>query len=305
MSGARPTVSLLLLGYRQERYISAAIQGALAQDYDPLEVILSDDASPDGTFAAMEAAAADYRGPHRVIARQNRTNLGLAAHVNALMRCAGGEVIVLAGGDDIADPRRVSTSVALLQGHPQAREVLMSARNIDDTGRDLGHSRMSALDQDLQTLDTLLTWRHRTLGAGRAMWRTAFDSFGPLRDDCPSEDVAFLMRSLMLGGSLTTRRIGLDYRHHGANLSNVAGMRRMNASAIHDQYRRDITTALSQGLLNRDQAARLDAWMEQDGLVRRLRQKIVDRRPLTLPERWSVLRAPGFSARHRLRCLRP
>lgn len=305
MTAARPTVSFLLLGYRQQKFIRAAIRGAFAQDYGPLEIILSDDASPDGTFAAMEAAAAEYRGPHRVIARRNRTNLGLAAHVNALMRGAAGEVIVFAGGDDISHPSRVSTSVALLQNHAQAGEVLMSARTIDSADLEIGRSRISARVQDLQTLDTLLAWRHRTLGAGRTMWRRVFDSFGPLQDECPSEDVAFLLRSLILGGSVVTRRVGLDYRHHAANLSNVDGMRRMDVAAIHDQYQRDITTALSQGLLNHHQAARLDAWMEEDGRVRRLRQKIVDRKPLTLPERWSVLRAPGFSARHRLRGLRP
>ena len=88
MPGDRPPVTLFVLAYNQEALVRAAIEGAFAQTYQPLEIILSDDASPDGTFAVMQAMAAAYSGPHRVILNRNPANLGLTAHVSRVMAAA-------------------------------------------------------------------------------------------------------------------------------------------------------------------------------------------------------------------------
>jgi glycosyltransferase involved in cell wall biosynthesis len=70
----RPLVSILLIAYNQEKQITDAVRSALAQTYAPLEIIISDDASSDATFAAIEAAITGYNGPHKVIARRNAAN---------------------------------------------------------------------------------------------------------------------------------------------------------------------------------------------------------------------------------------
>ncbi len=61
MNEERPLVSFVLLAYNQERYVEEAIAGAFAQDYSPLEIILSDDCSTDGTYAIMQRMAAGLR----------------------------------------------------------------------------------------------------------------------------------------------------------------------------------------------------------------------------------------------------
>ena len=53
---------------------------------------LSDDASPDGTFAVMQAMAAAYAGPHRVVLNRNARNRGLIGHLNRVMELAGGRL---------------------------------------------------------------------------------------------------------------------------------------------------------------------------------------------------------------------
>jgi glycosyltransferase involved in cell wall biosynthesis len=40
MKISHPLVSFAVLGYRQEQYIREAIEGAFAQTYSPLEIIL-------------------------------------------------------------------------------------------------------------------------------------------------------------------------------------------------------------------------------------------------------------------------
>ena len=49
----RPLVTFALFAYNQEQYIREAIEGAFAQTYQPLEIILSDDCSTDRTFEIM------------------------------------------------------------------------------------------------------------------------------------------------------------------------------------------------------------------------------------------------------------
>src|SRR5574344_1400791 len=109
---ASPVVSFCLFAYNQEKYISKAVHAALAQTYSPLEVVLSDDHSPDGTFEIMRRIAAEYRGPHRIILNRNERNLGLVAHINRVVaQCASGELLVLAAGDDWSKPERTATLV--------------------------------------------------------------------------------------------------------------------------------------------------------------------------------------------------
>ncbi len=73
-SAARPLVSVLLIAYNQERVIADAVRSVLAQTWQPVEIIISDDCSRDGTYAAIEATVRDYTGPHRVITRRNTVN---------------------------------------------------------------------------------------------------------------------------------------------------------------------------------------------------------------------------------------
>ncbi|OOY43917.1 glycosyltransferase family 2 protein, partial [Solemya velum gill symbiont] len=45
-----PLVTIALPAFRQESYIGQAIDSLLNQTYSNLEILISDDASPDGTF---------------------------------------------------------------------------------------------------------------------------------------------------------------------------------------------------------------------------------------------------------------
>ena len=111
----RPLVSFTIKAYDQESLIAEAVAGAFAQTWSPLEIILSDDGSPDGTFRVMQQLAAAYPGPHRVVLNRNPKNLGIAGHMNRLARLVSARLWVDSAGDDISEPQRVARLVAAWQ----------------------------------------------------------------------------------------------------------------------------------------------------------------------------------------------
>lgn len=135
--GLAPRVSFILFAYNQERFIREAVQGALAQTYEPLDIVLSDDRSSDGTFEIMQQMAADYSGPHQVRAVRNERNLGVTAHV--LLRCreADGDIIVVAAGDDISKPQRTARLVEAFGDDRTVQAVTTGFDLIDENGKPL------------------------------------------------------------------------------------------------------------------------------------------------------------------------
>lgn len=108
-----PLVTFALFSYNQQKYIRDAVEGALTQDYQPLEIILSDDSSTDRTYEIMQELAAAYKGIHRIIVRQTKRNVGVFAHVVEVASIASGKLLVLAAGDDVSKKHRVSEIVRI------------------------------------------------------------------------------------------------------------------------------------------------------------------------------------------------
>ncbi|MFZ9020596.1 MAG: glycosyltransferase family 2 protein, partial [Paracoccaceae bacterium] len=59
-------VSFLILTYNQVDFVENALSGAFSQTYSPLEIVISDDASTDGTREKIKEMVAQYSGPHSV-----------------------------------------------------------------------------------------------------------------------------------------------------------------------------------------------------------------------------------------------
>ena len=67
----KPKVSFCIISYNQERYIKEAIESAFAQEYENLEIIISDDASSDSTPFIIKEMVENYKGSHEVIYNLN------------------------------------------------------------------------------------------------------------------------------------------------------------------------------------------------------------------------------------------
>lgn len=129
-----PLVSVVVPAYDATAYLEETLESILAQDHDPLEVVVVDDGSNDGTAALAEAVAA--RDP-RVRLVRHGANRGVAAAVNTGIAQARGELVAPCGADDLMMPGNLATKAAVFERHPSVGFVFGNAEAIDDTGKPL------------------------------------------------------------------------------------------------------------------------------------------------------------------------
>lgn len=216
---AKPLVTFALFAFNQEEFIDAAIAGALAQTYSPLQIILSDDCSNDSTFDRMVNAARNYTGPHRIVLNRNPVNIGIGRHINKLNELAEGEWIVGAAGDDVSLPHRVtSIMVAAARNDIRAMSVWSRARHMSADGCLLDAYEASTGDQ--YTLSEMVSNRRVVMGCSHAWQRIVFDTFGPLYHKVLFEDNAISFRSFLLGDIAYIDETLVHYRQHNSNATN-------------------------------------------------------------------------------------
>jgi len=202
-SAKRPLISFVLFAFNQEHYIREALDASLAQTYSPLEIIISDDCSSDDTYRVIEEVTTGYSGPHTLVIRKNEHNIGLAAHINQVMTLVRGELVVVAAGDDISLPERVSVVTQhWLEGGRESGSIFSRFRVIHDNGEitqndtTFNKKRYTLADRDLTNTQTMTVG---TLGCSHAWTRDIFDFFGPLNERIIHEDITIPLRSLLIG----------------------------------------------------------------------------------------------------------
>ncbi len=110
-----PLVSIGLPVYNRELMVRQALVSALEQGYRNLEIIVSDNASTDGTEQiCRELAAQDNRLKY---IRQDQ-NRGPTANFNEVFSLARGKYFMWLGDDDWVDSDYVEHCVRVLEAHP-------------------------------------------------------------------------------------------------------------------------------------------------------------------------------------------
>lgn len=104
-----PKVSIHIISFNQKDYIAEAIESAVSQDYENLEVVVSDDASTDGTAEIISEYKLRY--PSRLVVLLNQKNVGVTKNANRGLRLCSGKYIAFQGGDDVLLPGKISAQV--------------------------------------------------------------------------------------------------------------------------------------------------------------------------------------------------
>ena len=188
--------SLILLTYNQQDSVTAAIKAVLAQQCAPIEIILSDDASPDGTFKILQDLAAGYTGPHHVIARRNPVNLGINAHLECLVDCARSDLLIWAAGDDISTSDRAQK---VMNAHAKTGAKLIFSdadTRMQDGGEGHALYKKATFYKAFDLTEVAASFS-LFLGATAATHKSLFKRYGPLPAARAHEDLILGFRAAM------------------------------------------------------------------------------------------------------------
>jgi glycosyltransferase involved in cell wall biosynthesis len=224
-----PTISVALCTYNGERFIAEQVASILAQTSLPHELVVSDDASTDGTLAIVESVLAKFAGenPERAVRSRiirNSTSLGVVRNFEQAVAATTGELIVLADQDDRWAPDRVARGVAEFERRPNLLLLHADANLIDAEGNPLGDSLFDALaitareKAEIAAGDAFSALLRRNLATGATtMFRR------PLLADAVPFPPAWVHDEWLAIVAAATGRVDfleeqlIDYRQHGGN----------------------------------------------------------------------------------------
>ena len=242
MNSNKPLASLVICFYNQEKFVEDAFYGAISQTYDNLEIVLSDDCSSDGTFQKLQSLASNYIGNHQLIINKNTQNMGLVSHMNkVLYELSKGDCIFMNGGDDISLPNRISDGMDYFLKDNSISGLTSASIYIDGNGNETKRMHLKNDHRYTITDKNYLMSKSFMCGSGMfAFKRDVLNVFGPLNDNCQTEDSCLRFRALLLGDVVASAKYGVKYRIHGKNISIGNVIFKLKTHPIAEQYRKDL-----------------------------------------------------------------
>ena len=124
-----PLVSVLVKAFNHAPYIRQTIDSILNQSLQDFEIVVTDDASTDGT-SEIVCGFTDPRIRLQVMPR----NLGISGAMNATIARARGRYFAILNSDDWALPGRLRRQVDFLEANPEVSLVFGLPQPVDDDG---------------------------------------------------------------------------------------------------------------------------------------------------------------------------
>lgn len=219
-----PFVSLVIMTYNCEKYVEQALEGAFSQDYENMEIIISDDASSDETVKKIKEYLSKYTGNKSYRLLINDKNLGLGEHLNKLWwKEAKGAWIVPSAGDDISFANRTSEmmkkaadDVALIH----ARHIGINEDNKEIERQNKNELR-AVKKQIFDRADPIEFIEKNICVHGNCMAinKKMLSYFGPFSEGVVNEDVVLAYRSVMYSRIVLIDYPLVYYRIHSESIS--------------------------------------------------------------------------------------
>lgn len=156
----RPLISVLLCTYNGAAFLEEQIESILSQTYPVIEIIISDDASTDGTINIIKK----YSTNSIIIININQENIGLQKNIEVAAGLSKGNYIAFSDQDDIWLPDKLEKLHAAIGNHSL---VYSDSKLVDEYGNDL-HKSLSDF-RNLQNIYSSKGWGIYNAVSGHTM----------------------------------------------------------------------------------------------------------------------------------------
>lgn len=216
------TVSVCVPVYNGARYVGACVSSILAQSHEDLQVVVVDNASTDGTRAALTPFLDDSR----VTLLTSEKTIPAADNWNRALAEAKAEFVKLVCADDVLAATCVERQVQAAQAEPDVVVVAARRRIIDATGAVVranhGLGRLEGKISGPTAVRECVRAGTNLLGEPAAVLlrRTALERAGPFDGAYAFLiDLELWCRLLALGQLVALREPLADFRVHGESWS--------------------------------------------------------------------------------------
>lgn len=135
MAATNAKVQVYIPVYNDISFLPDAVASVLAQRDVDVELIVSDNASTDGTSEWLDQIASRE---HRLVVHRNTENLGMVANINRFRDLVTAEFYVMLCSDDrLGSPDALSTALKVMLDNPDVVSVYADMLYIDRFGRRL------------------------------------------------------------------------------------------------------------------------------------------------------------------------
>lgn len=179
-----PLVSLCIPTFNRMEYLRDCIESICAQSYRPIEIIVSDNLSSDGTRAML--AEMD-----NLVVNLQKSNVGMVGNWNSAIELATGKYCVLLSDDDVLLPTFVETTVALME-NPAVEFAYTAVTIINGAGAAIGTSPSAPLEESgISFVQATLSSQRVPYPSAILFRRAAAQEIGLFVDIGNQTDVAF------------------------------------------------------------------------------------------------------------------
>lgn len=222
-----PEISVVMPIYNCEEFVADAVASVLAQQEVVAEILISDDASADDTFAVAYQTVINYISQHKLkhtVRMRSGTARLIRDHLHLLANQASCDLICQAHGDDISHPLRCSILVkAFDQKDKNISMIFVNPSAIDRHGipkesRDVSLSNIRVYPAKYANV---ITAQSEILIGGNMAWRqSSFEVFPQLTTAyCTyGHDRVMAFRSFLMGGCYIIDAPLLQRRFHDNQL---------------------------------------------------------------------------------------
>jgi glycosyltransferase involved in cell wall biosynthesis len=211
---SEPLVSVVIPAYNYGRFVTEAVDSALAQSYCHKEIIVIDDGSTDDTRQRLEPYGSRIRYHYQ-------ENQGLSAARNTGIRLARGAFVALLDADDLWHPRKLEVQMRVFERRPQVGLVAC--------GQQREYPALwAALEDDARPVEEEITLEdlliHGRFGPSSVVLRrSCLDGQTPFDPSLRSvEDRDLWIRIAACCPVVRVRLPLMYYRVHGSNMSLAA-----------------------------------------------------------------------------------
>lgn len=218
----RPSVSVLIAAYNEEKTIIGTIESVLGSTYPLTEIIVIDDGSKDGTFAILESTY----GGHPVVRPMTKPNGGKASALNLAIEQAKGDLLFCIDADTELDPLAIEKMarhfkddrLAALAGNVQVGNV----KNVLTSWQAVEYRTSQNMDRRALAYLNAITVVPGAIG----MWRkSAVQQVGGYETDTLAEDMDLTWRLRMAGYRLETEPEAVAFTEAPESWSNLGKQR--------------------------------------------------------------------------------